>query len=79
MENFFTPAQRLAIEPLDCTDVQLAVSIETFLNHRWDWSAFYAFATDIEGEMWKLLWITEETLIWVLLQLWIEDGSRGHF
>jgi hypothetical protein len=65
MENFFTPAQRLAIEPLDCTDVQLAVSIETFLNHRWDWSAFYAFATDDEGEIWKLLWITENTFICV--------------
>jgi hypothetical protein len=37
-------------EPLTSyTEVQLAVSIEELLNHRWDWSAFYAFATDDAG------------------------------
>jgi hypothetical protein len=72
MEHFFTPTRRLQDrhdymfdEPLGYTEVQIAVSIEAFMNHRWDWLAFHAFATDIEGEMWKLMWITEDTLIWV--------------
>jgi hypothetical protein len=65
MEEFFTPSRRLALETVPYTEVQLAVSIEAFMNHSWDWSAFFAFATDDDGEMWKILWITEDTLIWV--------------
>jgi hypothetical protein len=69
MEHFFTPTRRLQIRHDNIfagyTEVQLAVSIEEFMSHRWDWSAFYAFATDDEGEIWKLLWITENTFICV--------------
>jgi hypothetical protein len=71
MEHFFTPTLRLEYQhdylfddPLGYTEVRLADSIEAFMNHPWDWSAFYAFATD-EGEMWKIIWITEDTCIWV--------------
>jgi hypothetical protein len=71
MERFFTPTRRLQawygygymID--EYTEVQLAVSIEVFLNHSWDWSAFYAFTTDDEGEVSNFLWITEDTFIWV--------------
>jgi hypothetical protein len=65
MERFFTPTQRFRVEPLDYSEVQLAVSMEVFMNHRWDWSDFRAFATGDEGEMWKVLWITNDTCIWV--------------
>jgi hypothetical protein len=65
MENFFTPTRRFQDRHdyilAGYTEVQLAVSIEAFMNHPWDWSAFYAFAT--EGELWKLLWITDDTFI----------------
>jgi hypothetical protein len=71
MEHFFTPVRHLPIDLLGYTEVQLAVSIEAFMNHRWDWSAFYAFATDVEGEMRKILWITNDTFIWV------GDGNNG--
>jgi hypothetical protein len=78
MESFFTPTRHLQDrhdyllgEPLRYTEVQLAVSIETFLNHPWDWSVFHAFATGDGREMWKFLWITEDTL------LWVEDGNNG--
>jgi hypothetical protein len=69
MEDFFTPTRRLQDRHDTIfdgyTEVQLAVSLEEFMSHRWDWSAFYAFATDDEGEIWKLMWITEDTFICV--------------
>jgi hypothetical protein len=71
MEQFFTPTQRLQDrrdifdESLGYTEVQLAVSIEAFMNHSWDWSNFYAFVKGDEGEMWKILWIAEDTFIFV--------------
>jgi hypothetical protein len=65
MEDFFTPTRRLAIEPLGFAEVQLAVSVEAFLDHSWDWSDLYAFVTGDEGAMRKCLWITEGTIIWV--------------
>jgi hypothetical protein len=65
MEHFFTPTQRLPIELDAYTGVQLAVSIEAFLNHRWDWLDFQAFATSNEGETGKIVWITEDTFICV--------------
>jgi hypothetical protein len=74
MERFFTPTRRLqdryAFEldfyerTLGYTEVKLAVSIEEFLKHRWDWSDFRAYATGVEGGIWKVLWITEDTFIW---------------
>jgi hypothetical protein len=65
MEHFFKPTPRLPIEPYhDYAEVQLAVSMETFLNHSWDWSDLKAFFTGNVGEMWKVLWITEGTFIW---------------
>jgi hypothetical protein len=69
MEDFFTTTRRLQERHhnfgADYTEVQLAVSIEAFMNHPWDWSAFLAFVTGDEGEMWKALWITDNTFIWV--------------
>jgi hypothetical protein len=72
MEHFFTPARRLHDrldcsdeEPLGYTEVQLAVSIKSFMNHSWDWSDLYAFVKGDEGEMWKILWITDEKFIFV--------------
>lgn len=32
------------------SEVQLAVSIEAFLNHRWDWSDFRAIVAGDEDE-----------------------------
>jgi hypothetical protein len=72
MEHFFKPARCLPIEPYqDYTEVRLAVSVEEFLNHSWDWSALKAFFTGDEGEMWKIMWITEGTFIW------LEDENTG--
>jgi hypothetical protein len=68
MEHFFKPSRHLHGRHNGYdgyTGVQLAVSIEALLNHPWDWSDLYAFATDDEGEMWKFLWITKDTMIWV--------------
>jgi hypothetical protein len=74
MEHFFTPTRRLrdrhdnyiSDEMTGYTQVQLAVSIEAFMNHRWNWSDFQAFVTgDEQGEMGKILWITEHAFIWV--------------
>jgi hypothetical protein len=72
MEHFFTPNPRIqdrheftCHERVRYTEGQLAVSIEEFMNHRWNWSDFRAFVTGDEGEMSKLLWIPEDTLIWV--------------
>jgi hypothetical protein len=70
MEHFFTPAEP-AQDCYECIpsgydEVHLAVPIETFLNHRWDWSDFRAFATGgDEGGMGKILWIAEDTFCWV--------------
>jgi hypothetical protein len=70
MEDFFRPSRSLQGDQYDFTldgytEVQLAVSIEAFMNHPWDWSAFFAFATNDEGDMWKLMWITEDMMVWV--------------
>jgi hypothetical protein len=72
MENFFTPTRRLQDRqdlisngPHGYTEVQLAVSIEEFLNRNWNWSDLYAFAKCDEDAMMKLMWITEDTIIWV--------------
>jgi hypothetical protein len=65
MEHLFTPTQRLPAEIFGYTEVQLAVPIEAFLNHRWDWSDFRAFLAGDEGEMEKIIWITEDTFFWV--------------
>jgi hypothetical protein len=35
------------------------------MNHGWDWSDFRAFATGDEGEVWKVLWITDDAFMWV--------------
>jgi hypothetical protein len=69
MEDFFTPSRRLQDLYGDIndeyTEVHLSVSVETFLNHSWDWSDLCAFATDDEAAMWKIMWITGDTMIWV--------------
>jgi hypothetical protein len=61
MEQSFTPTRRLKQNPTRCgyTEVELAESssIEELMNLRWDWSAFWAFVTGDEGEMWKVLWM----------------------
>jgi hypothetical protein len=65
MEQFFTPTQFQRLPDWsDFAEVQLDVSIEAFMNHSWDWSDLYAFTAGDEGEMWKCLWITEDTLMW---------------
>jgi hypothetical protein len=65
MEDLFKPFQRLqdqsGFTPVGYTEVELAVPIQAFLDHHWDWSALLAFATT--GEMRKILWITEDTFI----------------
>jgi hypothetical protein len=69
MEQYFTPIRRrLQQDPTThgYTEVQLAVSIEAFLNHGWDWLHFRAFLTGDEGEMWKVLWITDNAFIRVV-------------
>jgi hypothetical protein len=64
MEHFFTPPQPFG--EYGHHQVKLAVSIETFLNHRWDWLDFLAFATcgDVVG-MQNIIWLTDDTFIWV--------------
>jgi hypothetical protein len=74
MEQFFTPTRWLP-EFGYYNEVQLAVSIEAFMNHSWDWSDFYAFVKGDEGEMWKILWITEDTFIFVVE----DENSRMDF
>jgi hypothetical protein len=68
MERYFTPTRRLQEDPTPhgYTEVELAAStsIEAFMNHRWDYSDFWAFVAGEEGEIWKVLWIAEDTLIW---------------
>jgi hypothetical protein len=68
MEDFFKPSQRYqdqhGFTPVGYTEVELAISIQAFLDHHWDWSAFRAFATT--GEMPKILWITEDSFISVM-------------
>jgi hypothetical protein len=60
MKHFFTPSQRLQDkfdmfddEVHDYFEVELAVSIQVFLNHRSDWSDFLAFSTDpsVRGQL----------------------------
>lgn len=65
MERFFTPTRRLRPIALSgYSEVQLAESIEAFMNHGWDWADFRAFVTGgDEGS--KYLWITEDTCTWV--------------
>jgi hypothetical protein len=69
MEDCFTPSRRRQERHGNMfagyTEVKLTVSIEAFMNHRWDWSDFQAFVTGDEGERWKVLWITENTCICV--------------
>jgi hypothetical protein len=81
MKHFFIPSQRLQDEfdmyddePHGYNEVELAVSIEVFLNHRSDWSDFRAFSTGDEGEMGKLIWITEDTFFWIK-----EDNNEEEF
>jgi hypothetical protein len=65
MEDFFTSCRRLdycyGVESIGYTERQLAVPIQAFLDHQWDWSDFRAFAAT--GGMWKILWIAEDTFI----------------
>jgi hypothetical protein len=69
MEHFFSPAQRHedqlpnTDEPFEYEVVELAVPVEEFLNHRWDWKDLRAFLVD--GEMLTIAWITEDSFIWV--------------
>jgi hypothetical protein len=72
MKHFFIPSERLqdefdmfSDEVHGYTEVELAVSIEALLNHSWDWSDFRAFSTGDEGEMGKIVWITEDTFFWI--------------
>jgi hypothetical protein len=71
MEHFFTPSRHLydrygfPFENWGFTEVKLVESIEALLNHSWDWSDLLAFVTTDEGYMGKIIWITEDTFIWV--------------
>jgi hypothetical protein len=72
MEQFFAPTRRLQDhydfvfdEDHGYTEVQFAVSTEAFLNRSWDWSEFQAFTMGGEGEMGRILWITEDTFLYV--------------
>jgi hypothetical protein len=74
MDRLFAPIRLLRERHgpnanLGFTEVRLAVSIEEFVNDGWDWSDLYDFATGAAGEMWKVLWITEDTFIWVNTQM----------
>jgi hypothetical protein len=66
MEHFFTQSRHLeeAPTPYGYTEMELAVPIQAFMNHRWDWSDFKAFATGDGNQMCKVMWITKDTLIW---------------
>jgi hypothetical protein len=59
MEQFFTPTRRLP-DSDDFTEVQLAVSIESFMIHSWGWSDVYAFVKGDEGERQRILRIAAE-------------------
>jgi hypothetical protein len=84
MEHLFTPTRRLQDEYdstfysdsdealLGYTEVQLTVSAEAFLKQSWDWSEFQALFTGDEGEMWKIIWIAEDTFIYIE-----DDNSNG--
>jgi hypothetical protein len=65
MEDFFTPCRRLrdqnGFNHFAYVERELVVPIQTFLDHQWDWSDFRAFAAT--GEIWKILWIAEDTFI----------------
>jgi hypothetical protein len=74
MEQFFSPTRRLQdqlpteesfeYEELDeLEELELAVPVEEFLNHRWDWSDFRAFV--MGGEMPTIVWIAEDSFLWV--------------
>jgi hypothetical protein len=62
MEHFFKPTQ--CFLPV-YTEVQLAVSIEAFLNNSWDWSDFRAYFTGDGGDMGRIKWVTAKTYIWI--------------
>jgi hypothetical protein len=69
MEHFFTPA-RPAMDmyefiPWGYSEVHLAVPIEAFLKHRWDWSDFRAFFAGDSGQRGTILWIAWDTLCWI--------------
>jgi hypothetical protein len=88
MKHFFKPSRRLqdhfdhtlyvdvydSDEDHGYSEVELAVSIEVFLNHRSDESDFRAFSTVDDGEMGKLIWITEDTFFWI-----VEDNNEVDF
>jgi hypothetical protein len=67
MEQLFTPTRPLrydlleesthGCDPLECTEVQLAVSLEDFLIYNWDWKELRAFLTG--GVAPIFFWITE--------------------
>jgi hypothetical protein len=75
MEQFFVPSRRPRIEPHGYTEVMLAVSVEAFLNHRWEWSDFRAFATGTGGEMRKIIMIIDVAGIIEDTFIWVEDGN----
>jgi hypothetical protein len=84
MEQLFTPTRRLQDqhdlrfdEPHVYNEVQLTVSTEAILNRSWDWSEYHAFATSDEGELGKILWITEETFIYIEGDDY--DSEQGEF
>jgi hypothetical protein len=69
MEQFFSPTRRLQViwevysdgDPFEYAEVQLAVPLEEFLNHQWDWEDICAFSSgDMIG---KILWITDDIFL----------------
>jgi hypothetical protein len=69
MEHFFSPTRRLQDvweessdgDPFEYAEVQLAVPLEEFLNHQWDWEDIRALASgDMVG---KILWITDDIFL----------------
>jgi hypothetical protein len=54
-------------DPFECTEVQLAVSVEDFLVYNWDWKELRAFLTG--GVTPKFLWITENAFL-VVQESW---------
>jgi hypothetical protein len=68
MEQFFAPIQRIQdqLRPFAYKEVELAVPVEEFLNHRWDWKDMRVFLMD--GTIItipKIAWITEDSFIWI--------------
>jgi hypothetical protein len=66
MEQFFAPVRRLQDrlqQPSAYKEVELAVPVEEFLNHRWGWKDLWAFL--MSDEMPTIAWITETSFIWV--------------